>query len=89
MRFLGKMNKIFAFIPLALITIFFVAEAETHSHLKGTMWGMVVSFVSILFVYFLMRVLKVNRYFSIAIAFVVWLGLVLMNKFKFRIGERY
>lgn len=87
-KILKNITKIPTYIPIALVAILFVADIEVHSHLKKSMWGIGATFLSIIFVYFLMRTLKVNRYFALAISFIVWLGLILGNKFILKIGHK-
>jgi hypothetical protein len=79
---LNKFKPLFEFIPMFLITILFISENEIEKHVINTSCQLMISLITILILYLMIRNISNNTYkiFAFVLTGIVWVVLVYVKK---------
>jgi intracellular septation protein A len=68
------------YLPLVLVTILFVAEAEMEKHALHTSCQMVITITTLVIFYLMVMKFKNTKLLSLIVAVIVWITLVYIKK---------
>jgi hypothetical protein len=68
------------YLPLVLITLLFVAEAEMEKHALNTSCQMVITIITLVIFYLIVMRFKNTKLIALIIAMVVWIVLIYIKK---------
>jgi len=75
-----KYLDLITLIPVAIVTMIFIADKELGNHAKNTCIGLLVYLFIFAIVYFMLLHLKVNKWVAVTIALVLWVILTVLRK---------
>ena len=79
-EYIQKYKNITDYLPIILITVFFVAEAELEKHALHTSCQIAITIITLAIFYILSIRFKSTKFISLLVCIIIWIFLIYIKK---------
>ena len=83
--FVIKIKSSLEYVPLILLTLMFISEAEIDRSITKSACNVIFVFFLLILLYIFLVDFKMNRCVVVGIAMLMWIGLILVRKYLLHI----